>query len=608
MDRIPTTAHGTAACPFQHAPARLSAEDVLVLEMPKRMVLQYLTAEDGARQLTLFYGGQEVTFDEPHLFTFGEMLAKQSRFTAADAMGWGEDLAWSEVSACLETLLDAGILIRAEEAARRPPPAADRSRPSPLAPAEAEAPASWSDLEAITQRLAGRAVEWGWLELVIPVFRIAHMALDADDRQVGEANVFPRALRLDRPAEWMACTYAGTRYLDPKPMNVTALKSMRAHWTEMMMAIAAIREAYVARYPGIRQPLSVGAIERLAALVLALPTYQLVKPHDPVASGALHPSLSSLFRVTDGLRLIIHQMLFVPVGEATLAPGAVVSVDDILDYAERNFAFHSETGVCAGPRHFVRDFLEVLIDGKTPQAPADFAFSPAVASALREMDKAFDYGLEALRAHAAVFAVWPAMARCYDGMARAIAGCTGAEDLEMRLMDHLLTMEHSTYLRSEAWRHDREVAYADMFDGCSAGLGEAGTSFRAMLAAARLPEDGVLETDLRSILAAAHPALAADVPALSDLATAIAAFARDAQALLAVAAGCQARINGQLGRPQPARSFTAEDIDVHVRLQGERPGKRLPFLVDELKSQLGIVLAIDASHIHASAAEAITPH
>ncbi|MCA3572646.1 MAG: hypothetical protein IOC86_01935, partial [Aestuariivirga sp.] len=433
------------------AAARLAPDDELVLEMPKRMVLQHLTAEDGAPLLALFYGGQEITFDEPHLFAFGETLAKQSRFTAADAMGWGESLDWSEVSSCLEALLDAGILIRAEEAAQRGAPAADRSRPSPLGVAEALAPASWSDLEAITQRLAGRAVEQGWLELVIPVFRIAHMALDADNRQVGEANVFPRALRLDRQTEWMTCTYAGTRYLDPKPMNVTALKSMRTHWTEMMMAVAAIRDAYLARYPNLPRPLTVGAVERLATLLLALPTWQLVKPHTPVTSGALHPALSSLFRVTDGLRLVMHQMLFVPVGEATLPPGAAVSIDGILDYAERNFAFHSETGVCAGPRHFVRELLEVLVDGKTPHAPADFAFSPEVSMALAELEQAFDYGLEALRAHAAIFAFWPAMARCYDRIAKAAVGLA---ELDAPFQDHLITMERSTYLGSEAFRRD----------------------------------------------------------------------------------------------------------------------------------------------------------
>ena len=597
MDRIPATAAASAACPFMHVEAaRLAPGDELVLEMPKRIVLQYLTEDDGARVLALFYGGQEITFDEPHLFAFGETLAKQSRFTAAEAISWGEGLDWSEVSSCLEALLDAGVLIRAEEASRRAAPTADRSRPSPLGVAEAKTPASWSDLESITQRLAGRAVEQGWLELVIPVFRIAHMALDADDRQVGEANVFPRALRLDRPTEWMACTYAGTRYLDPKPMNVTALKSMRAHWTEMMMAIAAIRDAYLARHPNLPRPLDVGAVERLATLVLALPTWQLVRPHNRVANGTLHPALSSLFRVTDGVRLVMHQMMFVPAGEATLPADTPVSVDGILDYAERNFAFHSETGVCAGPRHFVRDFLEVLVEGKTPRAPADFAFSPEVSAALAEMDQAFDYGLAALRAHAAVFAFWPAMARCYERMAKAVGG---VPTLAAPFQDHLVTMERSTYLGSESLRRDREAAYARIFEGCAEGLGEEHARLDTLLAAARLPEDGLLEAELTRIIAASHDI---DQQPITDLAAAIATFARDTQSLLAVAAQCQAQINAMLGRPAPQRPFTAEDINVHVRLQGEQPGKRLPFLLDELKLRLGVVLDIGAGHIQSSAA------
>jgi hypothetical protein len=597
MDRLATTTPDTATCPFRHAErGRLGKGDALVLEAPKRMVLQYMATDEGQTELVLFYGGKEVTFDEPHLFTFGETLARQSRFTAGDALSWGNGLDWNEVRDCLASLIDEGILIRAEDAAADASTAAGRSRPSPLAPAEAHEPESWNDLEAITAKLTGRAVEPGWLELVVPVFRVAHMAVDADDRQVGEANVFPRALRLDRPTEWMACTYAGTRYLDPKPMNVTAMKAMRAHWTEMMMALAVIRDAYLARYPGLDEPFSIGAIERLATLVLALPTYQLVKPHNRVASGEIHPALSSLFRVTDGLRLVMHMMLFVPVGEPTLPPWKPVSIDQILDYAERNFAFHSETGVCAGPRHFVRVFLEVLVEGKRPEAPADFTFSPQVAAALAEIEQAFDYGLEALRAHAALFAIWPATARCYDRMAEAVAGLGALDDLDARLQDHLVTMAHSTYLGSEAWRRDREAAYADMFAGCSAGLGENG-DLQA------LPDHGDCAQDIALILENKL-----DPEAAATLAAIIAQFAREAQSLLAIAVQCQARINARLGRPAPQRSFSIDDLNVHVRMQGERPGKRLPFLIDELKPLLGLSLAIEAGHIRSSAAGDILPH
>ena len=34
------------------------------------------------------------------------------------------------------------------------------------------------------------------------MFRVAHIALDAEGRQVSEANVFPPALRLDVDTEW----------------------------------------------------------------------------------------------------------------------------------------------------------------------------------------------------------------------------------------------------------------------------------------------------------------------------------------------------------------------------------------------------------------------
>lgn len=588
----------------------LTPDDILVLEAPKRVLLQHGKGETGADELVLFYGDKEVSFDEPHLFAFAETLAQQTSFRAADAAAWGDGLQWPEVRDCLSALLEAGILVPAAQAAP-PPPLTDRSRPSPLPPAVAQAPFSWNDLEAITRDLAGHAVEPGWLELVVPVFRVAHMTLDADDRQVGEANVFPRALRLDRPTEWMACTYRGTRYLDPRPMNVTAMKAMRAHWTEMMMALAFIRDAYLTRCPQPAGRLTIGAIERLATLVLAVPTYQLVKANMPVAGGELHPALSSLFRVTDGLRLVMHQMLFVPVGEPTMPPDTPMTAAQILDYAERNFAFHSETGVCAGPRHFVQAFLDVLVEGRQPEILAGFEFSPSVAAALAEIEEAFAYGLEALRAHAVLFTFWPKMVRCYESLATIVAGAHLADPslapLHHRLQDHLITAERSTYLGSEAWRSARESAYADMFEACSAGLGQPGLRLDSTLAVQRgdVPE-GLIAALFRQI-GQSEPILAARPETTLEIAHVLLDFALETRALLAASAQCQSRINALLRRPAPVRPFGVNDINVHVLLQGPQPGKRLPFIIDELKSLFGVDLAIDAGHIGLSVAEDPSP-
>ena len=98
-------------------------------------------------------------------------------------------------------------------------------------------------------------MELGFLEVILPIFRIAHAALDTDQRQVGEANVFPSGLRLDVPTEWRTCNLPGTRYQNEKPMNVTAMRVMRAHWSQMMATLLRVREAYLSRFPEAAQEL-----------------------------------------------------------------------------------------------------------------------------------------------------------------------------------------------------------------------------------------------------------------------------------------------------------------------------------------------------------------
>lgn len=73
--------------------------DLLELPMAQRMVIQYRpTAE--ARELCLYYGAREISFDDPDMFAFGETLGRQTRFVAQDAIQWGSGYAWTRVSPC----------------------------------------------------------------------------------------------------------------------------------------------------------------------------------------------------------------------------------------------------------------------------------------------------------------------------------------------------------------------------------------------------------------------------------------------------------------------------------------------------------------------------
>lgn len=44
----------------------------------------------------------------------------------------------------------------------------------------------------------GRPLELGFLEAMLPVHRVAHPAIDAEGRHVGESNVFPDSMRMKR--------------------------------------------------------------------------------------------------------------------------------------------------------------------------------------------------------------------------------------------------------------------------------------------------------------------------------------------------------------------------------------------------------------------------
>ena len=356
-----------ATCPMPAMPAPrpvLEADDELVFVQHKRLVMQYATDASGVTELHLYCGEKEISFDEPELFAFGEGLAKHARFVARTATTWGEGYDWPRVRELLEQLLAEEILQYADADESGPIATQNVTCPSPLPVARSTVPRTWFECEAITRELTGHTVELGYLELVVPIFRVVHLAMDAEGRQIGEANVFPKPLRLDVPTEWRICPYAGSRFQSERPMNATALKSMRTHWAQMMVALARIRDAFLCRFPQARSGWTVGDLERLSALVLTVPAYLLMRTQQRVENGALHPVLSSMFRVTDGVRMTMHQMLFLPVFEPTLPPDAPMTSAEIYAYAERNYGFYSAHGVCAAPKAMIEAFLHVLVDGR----------------------------------------------------------------------------------------------------------------------------------------------------------------------------------------------------------------------------------------------------
>ncbi len=581
--------------------APVAPSDRLYVPHRKRLSKSYAINDDGIRELRIDYGIKEVSFDEERLFPFGEQLVSQPSFIAESATGWGPGYPWEEIQPLLDALLSEGIIKRGDGGDER---ASGGLAPSPLPPSSCPMARTWSaaDCEAITAELGQRPVEVGFLEAVVPVYRVAHSALDGDDRQVGEANVFPPALRLDRETEWRVCQYPGSRYQDDSPMNITALKAMIKHWKPMMAALLDVRAALAERLgiaPG--QKWTIGDLHTLAVAVLALPAYSMMKGGGRSPQPPLHPVLSSLFRITDGVRMTTYEMQFL-LSEKPRCAGEEMTAAEMFQYAEQHGVFISPTGVCAGPKPLIDEFLLTAVDGVTPEGTAGLTQAPEVAALLAELPAALDYGMRGLQIWGLSQATWLVMSQAYrellGELERAVARSEAGERLVARLRTDWLRLDRTqiakdfdreVHLRAYADAHARARRALQQPGGSGAADGMAGATGEGALAA--LLQPGREQPAHREAAAAMQRALLGaglDEAAAARAAAGLVRYMQQEQSILAEVAALEEQINQRLQRPRPTRSLTVRDF----RLFYVMSGGTMPYLFDALESELGVQVEV----------------
>jgi hypothetical protein len=582
--------------------AVVQPSDRLSVPHRKRMSHAYVTTEAGGSELCIYYGAKEVTFDEERLFAFGEQLVSQSSFTAESATSWGPGYEWSEVRSLLEALVGEGIIKHGDSAGDQ---RGGGLVPSRLPPSVCPVPRSWSagDCEALTRELGGRPVELGYLEAVVATYRIAHPALDSDGRQVGEANVFPPGLRLDRETDWRVCQYPGSRYRDDAPMNVTALKAMIKHWKPMMMSLLEIRAEVLHRLVRSRQGWTAGDLHTFSRVVLAVPAFQLMAGDPASPQPPLHPVLSSLFRITDGIRMTTHDMLFLS-AERTRLPDEPITAAELYGFAERNGLFLGEFGVCAGPKAMMDEFFTTVFDGTPVEGTARLALPSDVQELLSQLPAAVDYGLWGLQVWAVSRSVWLAMRLVYKTLRDIFETAAGeaSERLRARLGADWVTMEKERI----ATDHDVDVhvvVYADAYEqawrALRAPVGPP-TLAERIAPCAEAPMHLATATQLRGLLAARLSGgdfgELGSTPAVARIVDALVHYLREEQAILASATELQGSINALLGRPRPTRPLSVRDLRVTFTMHAV-PMAPFPYLFDMLEDELGIRVACTAETI-----------
>ncbi|HEX7843446.1 MAG TPA: hypothetical protein VF469_38500 [Kofleriaceae bacterium] len=605
-----------ASCPISAAvepaeqPLALEPIERLCVPHRKRLSHAYVVDDRGARALRIDYGLKEIIFDDERFFAFGERLVAEASFTGQGAMAWGDGYAWDEIRPLLESLLDEGILRRGDGS---DDPRGGGLVPSPLPPAECPVPRFWSlaECEAITRDLAGRAVELGHLEAVMPIFRIAHAALDADGRQVGEANVFPPLLRLDRETEWRVCQYAGNRYRDEMPMNVTALKAMIKHWKPIMAAILQVRGELQTRLGLSRDRWAIGDLHVLACAILALPAFALLQGGGASPQPPLHPVLSSLFRITDGVRMTTEDMMFTI--EHARGGDEPMTAAELHGHAEHFGVLINRTGVCAGPKHLIEEFLATIVDGVPPEGVTVRDLPAEVAALFARLPEAIDYGLHGVQVWAVSASVWIAMSRAYEALLAVleIAVPAAAGDDWARLRARLradwrglermqITIDHERYVHVKGY-----VDHYTRSRGASRSPVGPPTYAQAIAPGPAGPMHAAVADQLRTMFCARslHGELADPEATIEQIVGVLVRYLREEQAILTSALEILGPINALLDRPRPQRALGVRDL--HVNYAMGPNGHAFPYLFESLADELGIrvectATAIDVYDLRAS--------
>jgi hypothetical protein len=173
---------------------------------------------------------------------------------------------------------------------------------------------------------------------------------DTDDRPIREGRTPPELLR-EGEIEYRQCPYSGTRYMNKRPMNVSALRQTSAHWDEVVDALAFLREAYTQARGGYK--MDVLDLWRIGQIGSALPWFYIL--HERATCPAYAAALS---KATLGVGIWGWRVFVKLLAEGNTAMRFTSQL--ILDTSEETDTLVAETEVCAASDKMMLRFYDVL--------------------------------------------------------------------------------------------------------------------------------------------------------------------------------------------------------------------------------------------------------
>jgi hypothetical protein len=351
-----------------------------VLRLKAKRLLQREDAGPlGQVALRVFYGEHQIIFDDGEL-AFGRGLVRQSSFRAADACEWsdGAPRAWDDVRADLMELVDSGVLELEGCPVESEFPRSVLQHTNPSAPMP---PLRWKTLAELCALTAvdGHALPIDLLEATLGAGLLAQLVRDPSGRQCGENSLAMLAPALtDRvPTEWRPCRYAGSRFEDPRPMNVSALKQLGGDFEAMLAHIVHVRAAFLAGLG--RDRLDLGSMWLLSWIFFVLPAWTVRRVADRRPNGAVPAWATALSKTFGGVRMTVQMLL-----SRGRGIHAEPTATELIRVTEEEARYLSHTGVCAGTPQMIDRTMAAFVSGTG---------ASAAAPPIPELARALDYGV-----------------------------------------------------------------------------------------------------------------------------------------------------------------------------------------------------------------------
>jgi hypothetical protein len=298
--------------------------------------------------------------------------------------------------------------------------------------------------------------------------------------------------------------------------------------------------------------------------------------------------------------MAMYEMMFDV--KRTRQPDELMTAAALFAHVERNGTLMgSKTGVCAGPRHMIEEYLSAVVDGTDLERHRCVRLPGEVQALVDQLPAVVDYALLSLQSWSLVLAIWTAQSRVYEALIAFFdAAAPSAASAELR------TRLHADWNRigqsQMSLPHDRLVhvaplayAYETSWDALRVAPGHAmyGDEIEAVeVGEMHSAAAGALRTILVHRFAGTELITGA-TPPIDWMADLVVDYLREEQAILAAVLARQDAINVLLARPRPQRALTVRDLRIVYMMQGD--GVAYPHLLDTLCEALGLEITCTAT-------------